>query len=179
MKADRPSLDRMLHRALKGDGTGDNGLCCQRCLQDLCVCEPPKDCGIAWPDRVTLTTPGGASLEFPGLIVGHFIVRTAREQEAVLNMDSGAVGTPDPWLVQHIPSAIVLVPFDKYEHALAYADDVSRFAAEEPSNTDPRIVCWQQLGFWVRDWTFYIYDHAFVSFRDWREGKRTAPHIRA
>jgi hypothetical protein len=88
-----------------------------------------------------------------GLQIGRFAVR--------LNFVGGVNRKRDPggnthavraYAVDHVPSGLLVADFDAFDKAVAFADDISRFSAHDPSSSS-HVALVNELGPDIVRWT--------------------------
>ena len=98
-----------------------------------------------------------------GMRVGRFAVRMKHAISVVGERDARL------FIVDHVNTGSAVCDFERFDHALAFADDLSRHSERDPATRDPRRLP-DQLGRAVLDWCSLSAEGGqYVAFRQWRE----------
>lgn len=102
--------------------------------------------GMLHIDRVTKAS---SRVQQHGVQVGRFAVRQGNPGDSIMVAS-------DPvrmrrFAVDHMASGVQAGHFDDFRDAMIFADDISRFSAQDPDGTDPAAVV-AQLGPAVYEW---------------------------
>ena len=114
---------------------------------------------------------GGRRYRVAGLQVGRFAVRAAQNVLLIApNGDELVLETG--WLVDHVPSGSTAIAVSNGPLALLVADDISRFAEQDPTATDLATAA-RQCGVPIARWLDAVArGECTVGFREWRERGR-------
>jgi hypothetical protein len=98
-----------------------------------------------------------------GMRVGRFAVRMKLAGTVVQLRDARL------FIVDHTNTGCALADFTSFDHALAFADDVSRYSSRDAATRDPAKLP-DQLGLALVQWCTLCAEHGrYVPFRQWRD----------